>query len=80
MDASENKTIDITKIKKPKERAILLLIGQNKQYRYGELIKSLNLSYRNGQELVYSLVSRGYVEFVGRSSELRLTGRIENVS
>ena len=80
MDASENRTIDITKIKNPKERAVLLLIGQKKQYRYGELIKSLNLSYRNGQELVYSLVSRGYVEFVGRSSELRLTGRIENVS
>lgn len=68
--------INLKKIKNPTERDILLLIDQNDKCRYGEILKRLNLSYRKGQEVIYSLVSRGYIEFVGRSSDLQLTARI----
>jgi len=78
MHNENNKTIDINKIKNPTEREIILFIEQKQYCRYGDLLKSLHLSYRKGQELVYSLVSRGYLEFIGRSSDLQLTAPLKH--
>lgn len=78
MNVNKDHFIDIKQIKNPTEKEILLFIDQKKQCRYGELFKSLNLSYRKGQELVYSLVSKGYLEFIGRSSDLQLTAPVKD--
>ena len=69
----ENKQIELEEIKNPVEREILLLIDENKQCLYGEIIRKLELSYTKGQELIYSLLTKGYIKYVERTPKLELT-------
>lgn len=71
-----SKQIDLEKIKNPVEREILLLINENEQCLYGEIIRKLELSYTKGQELIYSLLTKGYIKYVERTPKLELTAEI----
>ena len=71
-----DRQIDLEKIKNPVEREILLLIEENQQCLYGEIIRKLELSYTKGQELIFSLLTKGYIKYVEKTPKLELTADI----
>lgn len=68
----EVKSIKLTSLSNEKEKEILLLLQQQGQCIYGEIIRQTNLSYSKGKEVIYSLVSKGYVRYVGRTTKIEL--------
>lgn len=70
----EVKSIKLTSLTNEKE--ILLLLKQQGQCIYGEIIRQSNLSYSKGKEVIYSLISRGYVRYVGRTTKIELAVEI----
>jgi hypothetical protein len=71
-----SKQIDLKEIENPTERKILLLINKNDECLYGEIIRKLELSCRKGQELIYSLLTKGYIKYVERTPKLELAAKI----
>ena len=65
-------TIDIQKISNQFEKDILKLLEEKEECVYGDIIKDLKLSARKGQELIYSLINKGFVKRVDQSSYLKL--------
>ncbi|WP_319499431.1 hypothetical protein [uncultured Draconibacterium sp.] len=65
-------TIDIQKISNQFEKDILKLLEEKEKCVYGDIIKDLKLSARKGQELIYSLINKGFVKRVDQSSYLKL--------
>ena len=72
----EVKSIKLTSLTNEKEKEILLLLKQQGQCIYGEIIRQSNLSYSKGKEVIYSLISRGYVRYVGRTTKIELAVEI----
>lgn len=68
--------LKLNELKDPIEREVILYINKNEQCAYGEIIRNLKLSYTKGQEVIGLLVSKGYIKFIGRTSNLELTGSI----
>ncbi len=66
----EVKSVKLTSVSKEKE--ILLLLQQQGQCIYAEIIRQTNLSYSKGKEVIYSLVSKGYIRYVGRTAKIEL--------
>lgn len=64
--------IRLDELKNQKEKEILALLNENKECIYGEIIKQTNLSYSKGKEVIFSLISKGYIQYVGRSTKLKL--------
>ncbi len=54
------------------EEKVIELLEEKGKYLYGDIIKDLNLSYRKGQEAIFSLISRGLIEHCNKSSKLQL--------
>ncbi len=67
-----SKKENLTKEVSPLEHEVITLIKEKEECRYGDVIKELRLSYSKGQETIYSLVSKGLIQFIGRSSKLKL--------
>ena len=63
----------LDEIKNQKEREILLLLKRKEKVIYGNIIKELKLPYSKGQELVFSLISKGYIRYVDKSSFIELS-------
>ncbi|MBN1597728.1 MAG: hypothetical protein JW894_05500 [Bacteroidales bacterium] len=64
---TENKSLILSSVS-PEERKILLLLEEKGKYLYGNIFKELNLSATKGAELVLSLLSKGYIKNVGKTS------------
>ncbi len=60
------------KTKNENEKKVLELLKEKGKYLYGDIIKDLNLSYNKGQEVIYSLISKGLIEHCKKSSELQI--------
>ncbi len=58
------------------EKKVIELLEEKGNYLYGDIIKDLNLSYRKGQEVIFSLISKGLIEHCNKSSRLQLA--VEN--
>ncbi|WP_439182822.1 hypothetical protein [Carboxylicivirga taeanensis] len=65
-------TIKLETLNNQKEKEILALLSKNKECIYGEIIRQTNLSYSKGKELIFSLISRGYIQYKGRTTKLEL--------
>ncbi|MCU4156115.1 hypothetical protein J1N10_09000 [Carboxylicivirga sp. A043] len=68
----EVKSIKLTSLNNEIEKEILLLLKEEGQCIYGEIIKQSNLSYNKGKETIYSLINKGYIRYAGRSTKLEL--------
>ncbi len=58
------------------EEKVIQLLEEKGKYLYGDIIKDLHLSYTKGQEVIFSLISKGLIEHCKKSSQLQLT--VEN--
>lgn len=74
---SDKKTIDIQEITNPFEKDILKLLKEKEKYVYGDIIKDLQLSTTKGQESIISLIKRGFIKHVDKSSYLMLNVNIK---
>jgi len=72
----KNKQLDLNELKEPIEREVILYINKNGLCAYGEIIRNLKLSYSKGQEVIGLLASKGYIKFIGRTSNLELGANI----
>ncbi len=54
------------------EEKVIELLEEKGQYLYGHIIKDLHLSYTKGQEIIFSLISKGIIEHCNKSSRLQL--------
>jgi predicted transcriptional regulator len=72
----EGKSIRIETLTNEKEKEILLLLKEQKQCIYGEIIRQTNLSYSKGKELIFSMLSKGYVRYVDRTTKIELAVEI----
>lgn len=68
----EEKSIRIETLTNEKEKEILLLLKHQEQCIYGEIIRQTNLSYSKGKEIIFSLLNKGYVRYVGRTTKIEL--------
>ncbi len=68
----EERKLNIQTLKNPAEKEIIMLLQNHEEYLYGNIIKELNLSHTKGQEHIYSLVSKGLIKYIGRTSKLEL--------
>ncbi len=64
--------IRLESIRDPKEKEILALLKEQEECIYGDIIKQTNLSYSKGKELIYALISKGFIKYKGRSTKLEL--------
>jgi hypothetical protein len=71
------KTVYLEEIRNPKEKEILKLLDAKGSCLYGNVFKQLSISAREGQHLVFSLLSRGLIKFQYRSSNIELNVRIK---
>ncbi|WP_430809661.1 MULTISPECIES: hypothetical protein [unclassified Carboxylicivirga] len=68
----EERSIRLETLNNDKEKEILLLMKSKGTCVYGEIIRQTRLSYSKGKELIYSLLNKGYLRYVGRSTKLEL--------
>jgi hypothetical protein len=65
-------TVYLLEIQNPKERDLLKLMKSKGACMYGDIIKQLAISAREGQNLIFSLHSRGLIKYKYRSSSIEL--------
>ncbi len=70
------KKIYLETIENPKEKAILGLLKTKGKCLYGNIFKELSISPSEGQELIFSLLSRGLIKYQYRSSNIELNVRV----
>jgi DNA-binding Lrp family transcriptional regulator len=66
------KTMYLSEIKNPKEREILKLLKAQGACLYGDIFKRLGISSTEGQHLIFSLLSKGFIKYQYRSSHIEL--------
>ncbi|WP_167618929.1 hypothetical protein [Maribellus sediminis] len=64
--------VSIQNINNPFEKDILLFLQQNGKCVYGDIFKALKISGRRGQEAVFSLLKKGLVKHMEKSSYIEL--------
>ena len=74
---SNKETVDIKNITNQFEKDILKLLKEKEKYVYGDIIKDLKLSTTKGQESILSLIKRGLIKHVDKSSYLMLNVNIK---
>ncbi len=72
MGNKENKSIDIQSINDPSERDILLLLKAKGNCIYGDIIRELQISVTKGQSAIFSLIQKGLIKHVEKSSVIKL--------
>jgi hypothetical protein len=66
------KTVYLQEINNPKEREILKLLKTRGTCLYGDIFKELSISSSEGQQIIFSLLSRGLIKYQYRSSHMQL--------
>jgi hypothetical protein len=67
----------VHEIKNPKEREILKLLKAQGACLYGDIFKQLGISSTEGQHLIFSLLSKGFIKYQYRSSHIELNVELE---
>jgi predicted transcriptional regulator len=65
-------TVKMENIKDPVERKILELLKTRGDCLYGNIIEQLHLSAREGQQVIFSLLSKGLIRHKKLSSNIEL--------
>ena len=73
---SEKKIIDISQLS-DEEQCVLLLLKRKGRCLYGNIFKELNYSQTKGAEIIFSLISKGYIQNAGKSSYYELNGELK---
>jgi hypothetical protein len=73
---AQKKTIDLSDIKNEKEREVLNLLHLRGKCLYGNIFKELSISSREGQHIIFSLLSRGLIKYRYGSSVIELNVNI----
>ncbi len=68
----EMKKVLTSEIKNSTELRILKLLKVKGACLYGDIFKELSLSSSEGQQIIFSLLSRGLIRYQNRSSHLEL--------
>ncbi|MCW3786467.1 hypothetical protein [Plebeiibacterium sediminum] len=76
-NSTEKLEKDIRTINTEEEKVIELL-EEKGQYLYGHIIKDLHLSYTKGQQIIFSLISKGIIEHCKKSYQLQLAVEEQN--
>lgn len=66
------KKVHTSEITNPKELQILLLLNTKGACLYGNVFKELSISSTEGQHIIFSLLSRGLIQYQYRSSKIEL--------
>lgn len=66
------KTVYLREIGNPKEREILKLLNTKGVCLYGDIFKQLAISPTEGQQIIFSLLSRGLIKYQYHSSNIEL--------
>ncbi len=74
---SDKKKIDISYLS-PEEQGVLNLLEEKGKCLYGNIFRELSLSQIRGAEIVLSLVTKGYIQNVGKTSYYELTVELKN--
>lgn len=72
----EKRTVYLEEIKNPTEKEVLRLLNDRGKCLYGNIFKELAISSREGQHIIFSLLSRGLIKYQYRSSNIELNVRI----
>jgi len=62
----------LQEIQNPKEKEILKLVKAKGSCLYGDIFKQLSISTTEGQQIIFSLLSRGLIKYQYHSSNLEL--------
>jgi hypothetical protein len=65
-------SINLIDVENREERNILLLLKEREKVLYGNIPMEFKLSALRGSELILSLISKGYIRHVEKSSFLEL--------
>lgn len=65
-------TLKIENIKDPREKEILELLKTRGGCLYGNIFEQLQISTLEGQQIIYSMLSRGLIRYKKRSSIVEL--------
>lgn len=73
----ENKNINFRKLENTFEKKIVTFLNKKGKCIYGEIFRELKIPTTRGQEAIYSLINKGVVKHIERSSYLELTQKIK---
>lgn len=76
MHMEEMRTVYLNEIKNPTEKEVLKLLNARGKCLYGNIFKELAISSREGQHIIFSLLSRGLIKYQYRSSNIELNVRL----
>lgn len=71
------KTVYLEEIKNPREKNVMVLLNTKGSCMYGNIIQQLSISAREGQHIIFSLLSRGLIKYQYRSSTIELNVKIK---
>ncbi len=71
------KTIYLEEIENQKEKEVLQFLQANGTCLYGNIFKELSISSREGQHIIFSLLSRGLIKYQYRSSSIELNVKLK---
>ncbi len=74
---ANKKTIELQNVKNPFEKKIITFLDKNGKCIYGEIFRELKIPTAKGQEAMYSLISKGLVQHVDKTSFVELTANIK---
>ena len=66
------KTVYLKEIENPTEKEILKLLKNKGVCLYGNIFKQLSISPMEGQNIIFSLLSRGLIKYRYHSSNIEL--------
>lgn len=69
--------IDMKEIDNPFEKRIIAFLKNKKKCIYGEIIRELKLPTQRGQEAIYSLLNKGVVQHINKSSYIELSAEVK---
>jgi hypothetical protein len=73
----EKDNIDLNEIDNPFEKKIIAFLKNKKKCIYGEIIRELKIPTQRGQEAIYSLLNKGVVQHINKSSYIELSAEME---
>jgi DNA-binding MarR family transcriptional regulator len=74
---TEKETINLQDIQNPSEKDILMLLKKRGKCLYGEIIKELRISGTNGQEAIFSLIKKGLIKRIDKTSFIDLNVEVK---
>jgi hypothetical protein len=69
--------LELDKIDNPKEKEVLTLLQVRKKCLYGNILKELSLSVKEGQNIILPMLSRGLIRYQEHSFYLELNVRLQ---